>query len=90
MTKRRDKYDGEQTYLMMERVPLTNLASWQEEGIDRRRVIWVTADWGGGREINNEVKANSGSCFIELNLVPQTYLTDGADMSDSLRFDNLS
>jgi hypothetical protein len=48
MTKRRDKYDGERTYLMMGRVPLTNLASWQEEGIDRRRVIWVTADWGGG------------------------------------------
>jgi hypothetical protein len=56
--------DGEQTYPMMGRVPLTDLASWQEEG-DRRGVVWVTIDWGWGREkINDEVKAYSGSRLI--------------------------
>jgi hypothetical protein len=29
--KRRNKSDGERTNPMTERVPLTNLASWQEE-----------------------------------------------------------
>jgi hypothetical protein len=56
---------------MMGRVPVTYLASWQEEGGDRRGVIWITADWGGGdRKINNGVKAYSESCLIEPNLVP--------------------
>jgi hypothetical protein len=36
------------------------------------------------------VKAYSGSCLIELNLLSQTCLTDGADMSNSPRLDNLS
>jgi hypothetical protein len=44
--KRRNKSDGERTYLMMGRVPLTDLASWQEEGVDHHRVVWVAADWG--------------------------------------------
>jgi hypothetical protein len=44
--KRRNKSDGERTYPMMGRVPLTDLASWQEEGVDRHVVVWFTADWG--------------------------------------------
>jgi hypothetical protein len=44
----------------------------------------------GEKKINNGVKAYLGSHLIEPNLVPQTCLTDGADMSDSLRLDNLS
>jgi hypothetical protein len=44
--KRRNKSDGEQTYPMTGRVPLTDLASWQEEGGDRWEVVWVTIDWG--------------------------------------------
>jgi hypothetical protein len=46
MVKRRNKPDRERDYLMMERVPFTDLVSWQEEGVDRRRVVWVAADWG--------------------------------------------
>jgi hypothetical protein len=45
---------------------------------------------GGVRKINNGVKSYSGSHLIELNLVPWTYLMDGADMSDGQRLDNLS
>jgi hypothetical protein len=44
MVKRRNKSDGERTYPMTGRVPLTDLASWQEEGGDRREVVWVAAD----------------------------------------------
>jgi hypothetical protein len=86
MAKRRNISDGEQTYLMMGRIPLTDLASSQEEGVDRHGVIWV----GRGRKINNGVKAYSGSRLIDLNLVPRTCLTDGADMFDGLKLDNLS
>jgi hypothetical protein len=39
---------GERTYLMMGRVPLMDLASWQEERVDQRVVIWVATDLGGG------------------------------------------
>jgi hypothetical protein len=72
MMKRRNQSDGERAYLMTGRVPLTDLASWQEE-----------------EKINNGVKTYSGSRPIELNLVPQTYLKYGADMSDGLRLNNL-
>jgi hypothetical protein len=90
MAKRRNISDGEQTYLMTGRIPLTDLASSQEEGVDRHGVIWVAADLGRGRKINNGVKAYSGSRLIDLNLVPRTCLTDGADMFDGLKLDNLS
>jgi hypothetical protein len=30
---------------MMGRVRLTDHASWQQEGGDRRGVIWVTTNW---------------------------------------------
>jgi hypothetical protein len=43
MAKRRNISDGEQTYLMTGRIPLTDLASSQEEGVDRHGVIWVAA-----------------------------------------------
>jgi hypothetical protein len=46
--KRRNKSDGERTYPMTERVPFTDLASWQEEGVDSHVV--VAADPGGGVE----------------------------------------
>jgi hypothetical protein len=75
MVKRRNKSNGERTYPMMGRVPLTDLASWQDEGVDRCGVILVAADWGK-RKINIGVKAYSGSCLIEPNLVPQTCVTD--------------
>jgi hypothetical protein len=39
MEKRKNKSDGEQTYLIMGRVPLTDHASWQEEGGDRQGVV---------------------------------------------------
>jgi hypothetical protein len=87
--KRRNKSDGEQTYPMMGRVPLIDLASWQEEGVDRHVVIWVTVDWGG-RKINNRVKVYSGSRLIELNLVPWTCLTNRTDISDGSRLNNLT
>jgi hypothetical protein len=48
MAKRRNKSDGEQTYLMMGRVPLTDHASRYEEGVYHSGVVWVTADEGGG------------------------------------------
>jgi hypothetical protein len=64
-----------------------DLASWQEEGEDRRGVGCRRL---GERKINNELKTYLGSHVIQLNLVSQTYLTDGSDMSDDLRFDNLS
>jgi hypothetical protein len=48
MVKRRNKSDGERTYPMTRRVPLTDLASWQEEGVDYHVDVWVTTDWGGG------------------------------------------
>jgi hypothetical protein len=54
MKKRGNKSDGEQTYLITGRVSLTDLASWQEEGGDHRGVVWVTAEWGGGRKIKME------------------------------------
>jgi hypothetical protein len=41
-------------------------------------------------ESKNGVKACSGSHLIEPNLIPQTCLTDGSDMSNGLRLDNLS
>jgi hypothetical protein len=82
--KRRNKSDGEQTYLMTGRDPLTDLASWQEEGVDCYIVIWVTAD-RGERKIKNGVKAYLESHLIELNLVPWIYLTDGANISNGLR-----
>jgi hypothetical protein len=44
MVKRRNKSDVEHTYPMTGRVPLIDLASWQEEGVDRRGVVWVTVD----------------------------------------------
>jgi hypothetical protein len=37
--KRRNKFKGKWTYLMTGRVLLTDLASWQEEGGDRRGVV---------------------------------------------------
>jgi hypothetical protein len=82
---RKNKSDVEWTYPMMGRVPLMDLASWQEEGGDRlgRRRLWE-------RKINNGVKAYSGSHLIQSNLVPQTYLMDGSYMSDGLRLNNLS
>jgi hypothetical protein len=43
MVKMMNKSDGERTYLMTERVPLTDLAIWQDEGVDRYIVVWVTA-----------------------------------------------
>jgi hypothetical protein len=46
MVKRRNKSNGERTYPMMGRVPLTDLASWQDEGVDRCGVVLVAADWG--------------------------------------------
>jgi hypothetical protein len=46
MEKRSNKSDGEQTYLIMGRVPLTDLTSWQKKGGDRRGVIRVAADPG--------------------------------------------
>jgi hypothetical protein len=49
MEKRKNKSDGERTYLMMGRVPLTDLGSWQEEGGDRWGVVWVAAVWGRGK-----------------------------------------
>jgi hypothetical protein len=91
MVKRRNKSDGERTYPMTRRVPLTDLASWQEEGVDYHVDVWVTTDWGGGkRKINTGVKAYSGSRLIELKLVPWTCLMDGVDISNGLRLDNLS
>jgi hypothetical protein len=45
--KRRNKSDREQIYLMTGIISLTNLASWQEEGVDHRVVVWVDANWGG-------------------------------------------
>jgi hypothetical protein len=54
MKKRGNKSDGEQTCLITGRVSLTDLASWQEEGGDHRGVVWVTAEWGGGRKIKME------------------------------------
>jgi hypothetical protein len=47
MVKRRNKSDGERTYPMTGRVPLMDVASWQEEGVDRHGVVWVATDWGG-------------------------------------------
>jgi hypothetical protein len=47
MTKKRNKSDSEWTYPMTGRVPLTDLASWQEEGVDRCLVVWVTTNLGG-------------------------------------------
>jgi hypothetical protein len=46
MVKRRNKSDGERTYPMTGRVPLMDVASWQEEGVDRHGVVWVATDWG--------------------------------------------
>jgi hypothetical protein len=88
MVKMMNKSDGERTYLMTERVPLTDLAIWQDEGVDRCIVVWVTAV--GERKINNRVKVHSGSRLIKLNLVPLTCLTDRADISDDMRLNNLS
>jgi hypothetical protein len=62
-----------------------DLASWQEERGDCRGVVWVTADWGGGRKINNGVDVYSWSRLIEPNLISQACLMNGSDMSDSLR-----
>jgi hypothetical protein len=47
MTKKRNKSDSEWTYPMTGRVPLTDLASWQEEGVDRCVVVWVATNLGG-------------------------------------------
>jgi hypothetical protein len=52
MEKKRNKSNGERTYSMTGRVPLMDLASWQDEGGDRQGVIWFASDWGGGRKIN--------------------------------------
>jgi hypothetical protein len=41
-------------------------------------------------KINNGVKVYSGSHLIQPNLVPRTCLTDGSNMSDSLRLYNSS
>jgi hypothetical protein len=54
--KRRNKFEGERTYLMTGRIPLKNLANWQEEGGDHQGVVWVTVDLGK-RKINKGVKA---------------------------------
>jgi hypothetical protein len=85
--KRKNKSDGEQTYAMMGRVSLRDLANWQEGG-DRRGVGWVTTDLRE-RKINNVVKTYSRSCLIQPNLISQTCLMDGSDMTDGLRLDNL-
>jgi hypothetical protein len=85
----KNKSNGERTYSMLERVSLTDLASWQEEGGDRQGVIWVTVD-SGKRKINNGVKVYSGLHLIQPNLIARTCLTDGSNMSDGLRPDNLS
>jgi hypothetical protein len=44
MVKRRNKSDGERTYPMTGRVPLTDLASWQKEGVDHHVDVWVITD----------------------------------------------
>jgi hypothetical protein len=88
--KRRNKSDGERTYPMTERVPFTDLASWQEEGVDSHVVVAADPGGGGWRNINNGGKAYSRSRLIELDLIFWTCLTDGADISDCLRLDNLS
>jgi hypothetical protein len=49
IVKRMNKSDGERTYPMTGRVPLTDLASCQEEGVDHRGVVWVATDLGGER-----------------------------------------
>jgi hypothetical protein len=44
IVKRMNKSDGERTYPMTGRVPLVDLAIWQDEGVDRCVVIWVAID----------------------------------------------
>jgi hypothetical protein len=44
MEKRKNKSDGERTYPMAERVPFTDLASWQDEGGDHQGVFLVAID----------------------------------------------
>jgi hypothetical protein len=43
----------------------------------------------GEREIDLRVKEYSGSHLIQSNLIPRICLTDGSDMFDGLRLDNL-
>jgi hypothetical protein len=50
--KKRNKSNGERTYLMTGRVPLVDLASWQEEIVRESSDSPPTGGRGGGRKIN--------------------------------------
>jgi hypothetical protein len=70
---------------MMGRVPL-KLAGGGSRSPESRRSRRRLEE----RKINNGVKMYSGSRLIQSNLVSQTCLTDGLNMSDDLILDNLS
>jgi hypothetical protein len=70
MEKRRNKFDGEQTYPMMGRA--FEGPCKLEGGGRRLRGL----GGGGGRKINNGVKVYSGSRLIEPNLIPRACLMD--------------
>jgi hypothetical protein len=79
--KSRNKSDGEHTYPMTQRVPLVDLASWQEEGGDHHGAVWGLPPTRGEK---NKQWSESVFGVMPYRAEPGTRscLTDGSGMSE--------